>query len=142
MHVSFHKQIPCNLTEFHCFFANCCSNKLYIFYSTVSIINPFNDPFLQVKEKKTTTNTSPEGAAWDRLNKTATLASSRREIFHHDPQVVIYLLNVAHERLQPCIKASNNIFCIIITIQPRVPQEGKLFYVMQIILAQTCTDPV
>lgn len=40
----------------------------------------------QVKEKKTTTNTSPEGAAWDRLNKTATLASSRREIFHHDPQ--------------------------------------------------------
>ena len=35
------------------------------------------------------TQTSSEGTPWDRLNKTATLASSRREIFHHDPQVVL-----------------------------------------------------
>ena len=37
------------------------------------------------------TQTSGEGTPWDRLNKTATLASSRREIFHHDPQVVNYI---------------------------------------------------
>jgi len=37
------------------------------------------------------TQTSREGTPWDRLNKTATLASSRREIFHHDPQVVNYI---------------------------------------------------
>ncbi|XP_073229872.1 protein CFAP276-like [Porites lutea] len=42
----------------------------------------------QVKERGTLNNTgtSQEGSPWDRLNRTATLASSRREIFHHDPQ--------------------------------------------------------
>jgi len=44
-----------------------------------------------VKETGTLTQTSREGTPWDRLNKTATLASSRREIFHHDPQVVNYI---------------------------------------------------
>ncbi|XP_015750288.1 PREDICTED: uncharacterized protein C1orf194 homolog, partial [Acropora digitifera] len=41
---------------------------------------------VKVNESRTLTNTNPEGTAWDRLNKTPTLASSRREIFHHDPQ--------------------------------------------------------
>ena len=43
---------------------------------------------VKVNQSRTLTNTNPEGTAWDRLNKTPTLASSRREIFHHDPQVI------------------------------------------------------
>ena len=33
------------------------------------------------------TERSPEGKQWDRLYRTSTLSSSRREVFHHDPQV-------------------------------------------------------
>lgn len=40
----------------------------------------------QVKEKGTLMQEGQEGTPWDRLNKTATLASSRREVFHYDPQ--------------------------------------------------------
>lgn len=43
-----------------------------------------------------------EGTPWDRLNKTATLASSRREVFHYDPQVqllFIFTLTVLHKYL-------------------------------------------
>lgn len=43
--------------------------------------------FAQVLTNKPEIDLSPEGKPWDRLYRTATLSSSRREVFHHDPQV-------------------------------------------------------
>lgn len=57
---------------------------------------------LKVKEKGTLMQEGQEGTPWDRLNKTATLASSRREVFHYDPQVQLlftFTLTVLHKYL-------------------------------------------
>ena len=47
---------------------------------------------LQMQTNREPTHLAQKKDPWNRLNSTATLASARREIYHHDPKVRFYIL--------------------------------------------------